>query len=254
MLPLLLAALTGLVGGLTSGVFGVGGGVVLVPLLALLLGLDQHQAQGVTLAVLLLPIGLPAVLAYHRRSPIDVGLVALLVAGFLAGVGGGAAAANALPERAMRLVFVAFLGVTAWRSWQAGGGGGEAGPRRSRWHALWIGALGGAASGLLGIGGGIVMIPLLTGVLGQARHEAQGTSLATMLPPVGLPGVLVYARAQGGLPWPLVVTLALAFAAAGFAGARIASRTGSGRLSRAFALYVCAVAAVLLWKALGAGD
>jgi uncharacterized membrane protein YfcA len=251
VIPLLLAgALAGLLGGLTSGIFGVGGGVVLVPLLSLLLGLDQHQAQGVTLAVLLLPIGLPAVVSYHRHSPIDAGLVALLVLGFLAGVGAGAVAANALPEQAMRLVFVAFLGFTAWRSWQAGAGGAAAGPHRSRWHGLWIGALGGVASGLLGVGGGIVMLPLLTGVLGQSRHQAQGTSLATMLPPVGLPGVLVYARAQGGLHWPLVATLALAFAAAGFAGARIANRTGAGRLSRAFALYVCAAAAILLWKAL----
>jgi uncharacterized membrane protein YfcA len=179
-----------------------------------------------------------------------VGLVALLVAGFLAGVGGGAALANALPERTMRLVFVAFLGFTAWRSWRAGAGGAAAGPHRSRWHGLWIGALGGAAAGLLGIGGAIVMIPLLTGVLGQSRHQAQGTSLATMLPPVGLPGVLVYARAQGGLHWPLVATLALAFAASGLLGARIANRTRADRLSRAFALYVCAVAAMLLWKAL----
>ena len=251
MLPLLLGgALVGLLGGLSSGVFGVGGGVVLVPLLALLLGLDQHQAQGVTLAVLLLPVGLPAVLAYHRHSPIDLRLVASLVAGFLAGVGGGALLANALPERAMRLLFVAFLAITAWRTWRGRQSVAPTGPPRSRWHGLWIGALGGAASGLLGLGGGVVLIPLLIGFMGQSRHQAQGTSLATMLPPVGLPGVLVYAQAQGGLHWPLVTTLAVGFAAGGFLGARLATRTGAGRLARAFTLYVGAAAVMLLWKAL----
>jgi hypothetical protein len=223
--------------------------VVLVPLLGLLLGLDQHQAQGVTLAVLLLPIGLPAALAYHRLAPIRLGLVGLLVLGFLAGVGVGAAAATALPERAMRLVFVAFLVVNAVRAWR------EAPPRaagrigRSIWHGLWIGALGGLASGLLGIGGAVIMIPFLMGVVGQTRHQAQGTSLATMLPPVGLPGVLIYARATGGLPWPLVAVLAVSFAAAGFLGARLAGRMSGARLARIFALYVGAVAVALAWRA-----
>lgn len=251
MTTLLLAGLAaGLLAGTLSGVFGIGGGIVLVPLLGLLLGLDQHAAQGVTLAVLLLPVGLPAVLAYHRRAPLRLGLVAALVAGFVAGVGGGAQAAAWLPERPMRLLFVAFLVVVAARGFLASGGGGAPGrPPASAWHGLWIGAVGGALSGLLGIGGGIVMVPLLAGVVGLPRHEAQGTSLATMLPPVGLPGVLVYARSQGGLQWPLVAALAAGFAVGALAGARLAARTGAGRLTRAFSVFVAAVAAALLWKA-----
>jgi hypothetical protein len=248
-LLLLGGALAGLLAGLTAGAFGVGGGVVLVPLLGLLLGLDQHQAQGVTLAVLLLPIGLPAVLAYHRLAPIRLGLVTLLVLGFLAGVGLGAAAATWLPERAMRLVFVVFLVVNAVRAWREAPPATAGLARRSAAHGLWIGAVGGLASGLLGIGGAVVMIPFLIGFLGLSRHEAQGTSLATMLPPVGLPGVLVYARATGGLPWALVAVLAIAFAAAGFLGARLAARTGAGRLSRAFAIFVATSALALAWRA-----
>jgi uncharacterized protein len=247
---LVLAGLAaGLLAGALSGVFGIGGGIVLVPLLGLLLGLDQHAAQGVTLAVLLLPVGLPAVIAYHRRAPLPLGLVAALVAGFVAGVGGGAQAAAWLPERPMRLLFVAFLVVVAVLGFLDSDEGAAPGrPPASAWHGLWIGALGGALSGLLGIGGGIVMVPLLAGVVGLSRHEAQGTSLATMLPPVGLPGVLVYARTPGGLPWTLVASLAAGFAAGALLGARLAARTGAGRLERAFAIFVGAVAAALLWK------
>ncbi len=252
MTTLLLAGLAGgLVAGMLAGVFGVGGGIVLVPLLGLLLGLDQHAAQGVTLAVLLLPLGLPAVVSYHRRAPLRLGLVAALVTGFVAGVGGGAQAAAVLPDRPMRLLFVAFLIVVAVTGWRASFATVQRGTRAqgSAWHGLWIGALAGALSGLLGVGGGLVMLPLLTGVVGLDRHEAQGTSLATMLPPVGLPGVLVYARSQGGLPWPLVAALAAGFAAGALAGARVAGRTRAAWLTRAFSIFAGAVAASLAWKA-----
>ncbi len=249
---LLLAGLaSGLLAGTLSGVFGIGGGIVLVPLLGLLLGLEQHTAQGLTLAVLLLPVGLPAVISYHRRAPLRLGLVAALVAGFVAGVGGGALAAAWVPARPMRLLFVAFLVAVAVSGWCAAPGAGAKAARvpASAWHGLWIGALGGALAGLLGIGGGLIMIPLLAGVMGLDRHEAQGTSLATMLPPVGLPGVLVYARGEGGLHWPLVATLAAGFAAGALLGARLAARTDATRLTRAFSVFVGMVAAALAWKA-----
>jgi hypothetical protein len=150
---------------------------------------------------------------------------------------------------------VAFLIVVAVRGFLASSPGGDAAadrPPASAWHGLWIGAVGGTLAGLLGIGGGIVMVPLLAGVVGLPRHEAQGTSLATMLPPVGLPGVLVYARTQGGLPWVLVASLALGFAAGALFGARLAARTGASRLTRAFSIFVGVVAAALAWRALAA--
>jgi uncharacterized membrane protein YfcA len=111
----------------------------------------------------------------------------------------------------------------------------------------------GLASGLLGIGGGILMVPLLSSVLGLSQHEAQGTSLATMLPPIGLPGVLVYARAQGGLPWGIMALVALGFAAGALLGARLVSRVEDRSLGRLFAVFVLAVAAALAWKATRGG-
>jgi uncharacterized membrane protein YfcA len=242
----------GLLAGLLAGAFGVGGGVVLLPLLALWLGLSQHEAQGVTLAVLLLPIGLPAVLAYHRLHPIRWGLVATMVLGFVAGVGSGSLAAAAIPEGPLRWLYVAFLLFAAWRTW-AGGGRATAGRTApSAWHGLWVGAVGGVASGLLGIGGGIVMVPLLVSALRLGQHEAQGASLAVMLPPVGLPGVLIYARAQGGLPWGLMGQVAAGFGVGALLGARLAVRVRGPLLARAFSLFVLAMAAAMAWRALRA--
>jgi len=242
------AGAAGLFAGLLSGVFGIGGGIVLVPLLALLLGLSQHEAQGMTLAVLVLPIGLPAVLAYRRHAPIRWPLVLALVTGFVTGVVGGARAANSLPDRPLRLVFVLFLLAVAIHGWRVSSlpqGGLPPRPRASAWHGLWIGLAGGALSGLLGIGGGIVMVPLLVHAARLGRLEAQGTSLAAMLPPVGLPGVLVYAAASGGLPWTPLATVALAFGAGALAGARLATRASAFALGRAFSLFVLVVALAL---------
>lgn len=257
-MDLLLSTLSGLAAGLLSGVFGIGGGVVLVPMLGLVLGLGQHDAQGMTLAILLLPVGLAAVIEYHRAGYVRWRLVAPLVAGFLGGVWLGAAAATAVAERPLRLGFVAFLVALAVRNWRSAGrargaGGAVAEPAAGRIlaHALWIGAAGGLASGLLGIGGAVVMIPLLVAALGLRQHEAQGTSLAVMLPPVGLPGVLVYARAQGGLPWLVIGCVAAGFLIGGALGARVARRVAGPALVRGFAVFQLTVAAALLARALG---
>lgn len=247
--------LAGISGGVLSGLFGIGGGIVLVPLLGLLLHLNQHQAQGVTLAAMLLPNGLPAVLHYRRAGvPIRWPLVGLLVIGFLGGVLAGSLLANRIPPVPLRWGFVGFLLFLALRfALQARPRpGSEARPGVHR-HAvlagLVIGFCGGVASGLLGIGGGIVVIPLLVWWMGMPQHEAQVTSLALMLPPIGLPGVLVYARAQGGLPWLALLGVALGFAMGAFLGARTATRAKGDALRRGFILLLLAMAGLLAWKA-----
>ncbi len=242
----------GLAGGVLSGLFGIGGGIVLVPLLALALGLDQHRAQGVTLSVMMLPVGLPAVLHY-RRSGVRIlwALVGILIFGFLFGVLAGSELANAIPERPMRWGFVVFLFLVAIRMiTQKSGGKGRSGamdrPTKEYWiPGLAIGFSGGVASGLLGIGGGLIIIPLVVWWLGFSQTEAQVTSLAVMLPPIGLPGVVVYAQAQAGFPWALMGGVGLGFAMGAYLGARGATRMKGAHLRRAFA-GLMVLAAVLL--------
>lgn len=243
--------LAGLLGGVLAGAFGVGGGIVLVPMLSLVLGLDQHQAQGITLTVLLAPVSLPAVIAYQRRFPIRWRLAATLALGFLPGVAAGSRVAVALPDRPLRVLFALFMLVVAWRTWRSGTEG-DAGdrPAGSAWHGLWIGLLGGFLAGTFGVGGAIAMIPFLTGIMGLSQHRAQATTLAAMLPPIGLPGVMIYAGSAGGLPWLLLAAVTAGYLAGAFAGAEVAARTGSRRLSRAFALFVLVSALALIARAL----
>jgi uncharacterized membrane protein YfcA len=249
-----MAFVAGLLAGLLSGLFGVGGGIVLVPLLGLLLGLGQHDAQGVTLAVLLLPIGLPAVLAYRKRVAIRWRLVGALIAGFVLAVAPGAWVANAMDGRQLRGVFACFVLVVAWQMWRRASGSPSGAPvagtaRRSDWNGVWIGALGGFLGGLLGVGGAIVMIPFLVSVMRLDQHEAQATTLAVMLPPVGLPGVLAYASARHEMPWALLGTVAIGFAVGSLGGAQVAVRMRTEPLARAFAIFLVAAAARLAWSA-----
>jgi uncharacterized membrane protein YfcA len=246
----------GLLAGALSGLFGVGGGVILVPSLGLLLGLDQQDAQGATLAVLLLPIGLPAVLAYRKRVTIRWWLVAALAVGFFLAVAPGAWVANALDGQQLRAVFAVFVVGVAIRMWRQAGLPADADPGgrpvRSNWYGVWIGALGGFLAGLLGVGGAIIMIPFLVSVVGLDQHEAQATTLAVMLPPIGLPGVLAYAHARHALPWGMLAVVAAGFFVGALVGARLAVRTRTAVLARAFSVFLVVVAARLAWTTLRA--
>ncbi|MBK8793860.1 MAG: sulfite exporter TauE/SafE family protein [Holophaga sp.] len=249
----LAGALAGLGGGVLSGLFGVGGGIVLIPLLALLLGLNQHQAQGVTLAALLLPNSLPAVLHFRSRGiPIHWPLVGAIVVAFLPGVWAGAKVANRIPEGPLRIGFVCFLLLLALRTFlqkRPAVSAVELPPMAPPWApGLIIGLVGGCCAGLLGIGGGVVMIPMLVLWLKLPQHEAQLVSIAVLLPPVGLPGVLVYAKSQPAFPWLILIGLALGFQLGAFGGARIATRIAGPRLQRIFAGVMVALAAMLLLR------
>jgi uncharacterized membrane protein YfcA len=75
----------GLVAGIFSGFLGVGGGIIIIPLLVMLLGFSQHQAQGTSLGLLLLPVGILAVLNYYKAGFIDIKAVLLIAVTFLVG-------------------------------------------------------------------------------------------------------------------------------------------------------------------------
>jgi uncharacterized protein len=101
--------LTGVVGGVASGLFGIGGGTIMVPILGLLLGFAQHRAQGTSLVALIPPTGLLAVLAYGRAGYVDWRTGLLLVPGvFLGGIAGGKLAKR-IPSVLMRKIFAVLM-------------------------------------------------------------------------------------------------------------------------------------------------
>ena len=241
---------TGLTGGVLSGLSGVGGGFILLPMLRLLLGVHQRQAQGVTLAAMMLPISLPALAHYHRKGvPFHWGLVGALILGFLPGVWAGAEGAELMAEGVLRWVFVGFLLLlSVWTAFPVHGHP----PGESRPDCLWkgglIGLVGGLCSGLLGIGGGVVMIPLLLVWLRMPQLQAQLLSLTVMVPPIRLPGLLVYVEGAGRFPWAIFLGLVAGFALGTWLGARLALAIPLPRLRGALVGLMLVTAGLLVWR------
>ena len=105
--------LLGLIAGILSGLFGVGGGILLVPALVLIFGLTQHNAQGTTLALMVPPIGLLAAWTYYKQGYVDVKIAALICVGFFFGGLLGAKFATAINATLLKKLFGAALLITA---------------------------------------------------------------------------------------------------------------------------------------------
>jgi uncharacterized protein len=110
-----LVAAIGLVAGVVSGLFGIGGAIVMIPGLVLLAKLSQHTANGTSLAALLLPVGLLGALEYYRRGQVNIAYAAILAAGLFFGALLGAKLAGPLSDVVLRRAFGAFLLLVAGR-------------------------------------------------------------------------------------------------------------------------------------------
>jgi uncharacterized membrane protein YfcA len=101
----------GLVGGVLSGLMGVGGGIVLIPLMVLLLKMTQHQAQGTSLAVICLSF--VSMLVYYKKGHINLGMAALIGLGFVVGGFLGSYLADFLPEQILKKCFAVLMIIIA---------------------------------------------------------------------------------------------------------------------------------------------
>jgi len=104
-----LVSLLGLFAGVISGLFGVGGAVVIIPGLIFITRMPQHTAHGTSLAALLLPVGLLGVLEYSKRQQVQWGYAAIVAVGLLIGAYFGARLAATIPDMTLRRLFGGFL-------------------------------------------------------------------------------------------------------------------------------------------------
>jgi uncharacterized membrane protein YfcA len=109
----MLGVMVGLIGGTLSGLTGLGGGFIMVPLLVYLFGMSQHSAQGTSLAVLLPPLGLFAFMQYYRNGHVDVRVAVLVAVGFLFGGYVGGAIAQVIPGPLLRKGFAVVMALIA---------------------------------------------------------------------------------------------------------------------------------------------
>ncbi|MGW3352746.1 sulfite exporter TauE/SafE family protein [Nonomuraea rubra] len=248
----------GLVIGLLLGLLGAGGSILAMPALVYGVGLPVHAAVPTALVV----VGASALAGLPRR--IRRGLVRWPIALVFSAAGlpaafGGTAVGRMLPELWLMSGFSALMAIVAVRMLIRGREDGGACRTRAgavNWRsclpkAVLAGGVVGFLTGLFGVGGGFVIVPALTLLLGLTTSAAVATSLVVIVLNSAW-GLLAHSGTASALDWPVTLTFAAAAMVASLLAARLAARVPSDRLRRAFAALVLVVAAGMV-TAIAAG-
>jgi len=242
---LLAGAAVGLVGGFTSGLLGVSPGGGLVVFSVLLLGAEQHVAQGISLAAQIPPTSLAGIRRYREGGVhTPARWFVPLTIGFLIGGVGGAGAAGFISAAALQWTYVAYLvfldALLLRRDPDAAGGCAVHEPR---WDALLaVGLFAGLSSGFLGIGGGLATTVGLSAVLGVPQRQAQMASLVLSLIPTTIPAAWIYWRDGAMAPWPALLGVILGLVVGTDLGARLVNRIDRRALRPILFAFVSAMA------------
>jgi hypothetical protein len=257
LLPDLLAGGgAGLVAGLASGFTGTSPGGGLVIFSVLLLGAEQHVAQGTSLITQIPPTGLAGIRRYRQsgnRSPLP--WIIWIGLGFLIGGAGGGYAATAFSDSVLQWTYVVYLvaliALLILRR-ERKDGSLEAGDREKlHWLPLFlIGALAGFSSGFMGIGGGLAITVGLAAGLRVPQHQAQLVSLVFSVIPTNLPAAWIYWSKGLIVGWPAIIGILAGLWVGTDLGARMANGVSRSILRRAMIALVSLMALYMTYKAL----
>jgi uncharacterized membrane protein YfcA len=232
--------LIGLVAGFFSALFGVGGGLVIVPLLLLVAYWDERPAMATSLAA----VGVTALagtILYALHGKVEPSYAALVGLPAAVGVVAGAALQQRIRRRGLSLLFsLLVLGVAIELFFSP--------PRLSESFALAVvlGFAAGILAGLFGVGGGILFVPTLL-ALGLTQLHAEATSLMAILPTAAV-GTWRQSR-YGNLRWRSAALLGVSSIAGAEGGILVATHLPEDLLRRLFAVFMLCVAAQLAWRA-----
>ncbi|WP_338802616.1 sulfite exporter TauE/SafE family protein [Pseudomonas sp. RSB 5.4] len=248
MIEFLLYLLFGAALGTLGGIFGIGGGLIAIPLLGVWFGLDQQIAQGTAL-VMVVPNVMLALWRYHQRNRIELRhALPLAVMGFcFAWI--GSIWAVGIDAQTMRIGFVAFLVVLSAYNLLKMFGKKTAVTSEMRYSWPWLGVLGAASGtmgGLFGVGGAVVATPVLTSLFGTTQVVAQGLSLALALPSTGV--TLVTYAVHHEVDWMIGLPLAIGGLASISWGVKIAHAMPERLLRGLFCGFLVLCAVMLAFK------
>ncbi len=215
-----LGIAAGFVSGALSGLFGVGGGIVMTPAIQVLLGGPPIVSLATPLPAIF-PTAAAGAYTYSRSGELDSRAALWMAVPGIAAAAGGAALTRVLNVHLLLVVTAALL---AYQAAAILRGTGTPAPNRgltaSRGAFAGIGLVAGFVSGLLGVGGGLVMVPLLAGVLSMPLKRALGTSLLAIVVLV-IPGTIVHA-ALGHIDWAIFAVLTIGAVPGARVGATLA--------------------------------
>ena len=250
--------LLGICAGIMSGLFGIGGGIIMVPSLIAIFGLDILNANATSLAAMLLPVGILGVINYYKAGLIQVRNALWISVGLLCGSYFGAELAVSLDVKILSKLYAAILLYVAIgyldipklirrnKKPQV-----EIQSEDSKYFSFWqfilLGLAAGIFAGLFGKGGGLVIVPMLISFFNYDNKAAAATSLAALQLPVGLPSVIVYARA-GYLNWIYAAIIAVGIVFGVFFGSKLAIKLNSSTFKKIYAVFLLGVAVYMVLK------
>jgi uncharacterized membrane protein YfcA len=226
----------GLSGGIFGGLLGVGGGVITIPLMVGLLKIGQLKAHGTSLVALVF-IGIAGAITYSREGSVDLTASLLLALTAVFTAHAGARFANVLPEWKLKHAFGAFLisvsVLLVLKSYLS-----HLSVSFTGWTKIIVllltGLFTGFLSGMMGVGGGAIMIPVMVLLVGFSQHTAQGSSLLVMIP-AGIAGAATHWR-LGNVEGNILVSLVPGILLGTYAGGSLAHLLPEGYLRLTFAV------------------
>ena len=251
--------IVGILAGILSGMFGIGGGIVMVPTLIAIFGMDILNANATSLAAMLLPVGIFGVINYYKAGYVNIKESLWISLGLFAGSFFGAELAVSFDEKLLSKLYAAFLLYVAVGYLDIPKlirGKKHAKPenpvdgeriQRAFWIYVAVGVLAGVIAGLFGKGGGLVIVPILIKFFRYDAKAASATSLAALQLPVGLPSVIVYAQA-GYLNWLYAGLMALGIVFGVFFGTKLAIKLPATTFKKVYAFFLLGVAVYMVYK------
>jgi uncharacterized membrane protein YfcA len=240
MTDVAVAILIGFVSGVLSGLFGVGGGIVMTPGIQVLLGTTPIVALATPLPVIL-PTAITGALTYRRAGEIDERAALWMAIPGVAAAVVGAALTNVIDTHQLLVItalLLAYQAIGILRGRRSSAPKPEREATRSTYAGIGLAA--GFISGLLGIGGGLILVPLLAGWLGMPLKRALGTSLLAIVVLV-VPGTVVH-TALGHIDWAIFAAITLGAVPGALLGARVALGTQERTLRLAVGSFLLVVA------------
>lgn len=239
--------LVGLVAGFLSGLFGVGGGILMVPAMVIVLHVGQRLAHGTSLAAVL-PIALSSLIGYMIEGKVDWPVAGLLSIGAVGGAVLGTHFLHLLPQRTVGWAFALLLIATAFRLvFDSSDAGGR--PELTILTAIGLvvaGFLTGILAGLLGVGGGVIMVPAMVVLFSIPAVVAKGTSLAVIMP-TAVMGTWRN-RTKGNVDIRLAIVLGVSGVVSAYLASMIAVGLSETTSNRLFAGLLLVVTIRMMWQ------
>jgi len=237
----------GLAAGVASGLLGIGGAVIMVPLMVRYLHVTQHRAHGTSLAVVIFTAS-AALVGYARAGHIDLLVTLPLVAGSVVGSPLGARWASAVPAASLRRAFGLLVLLVGLRLLLPHLPEGQVIPAHGMLRIgefVLLGGIVGVLSGFTGVGGGTVLVPALVLLAGIDQHQAQGISLLFVIP-TAIAGGWAHQK-LGNVDGGLVPALAVWSMLGGFGAAFVAAALPASILRIIFGVFLMLVGTRLLF-------